>query len=307
MVLNALPDVPSGLARALTDFVAAGGSVAVFPPNNGDPSQYAAFFTSVGAAVPTRMDTATVRVDRIDLEEPFYRAIFQTMPRNVELPVVRERWNVRPAAGSDVLLRLQDGSSYLSRSLRGEGSVYLCAAPLAEGSSNLTRHSLFATSLLRMAELSRPMGALYYTIGDEASIPLDGTGPESEEPPHVKGANGIDLVPEVRRTPGRTNLMLHDQDLPDGPYFITSGADTLRAVALNLPRRESDLRAYTADELQALITERGLTSFSVLTDSANDLSLRLNELDQGRKLWKWFILFALLFLAAEVFLIRYVR
>lgn len=307
VVLNALPDVPSGLARALTDFVASGGSVAVFPPSKGDPAQYSAFFASVGAAAPTRMDTATVRVDRIDLEEPFYRAIFQTMPRNVELPVVRERWNVRPAAGSDVLLRLQDGSSYLSRSLRGEGSVYLCAAPLAEGSSNLTRHSLFATSLLRMAELSRPMGALYYTIGDEASIPMDGTEPTGDEPPHVKGANGIDLVPEVRRTPGRTNLMLHDQDLPDGPYFITSGADTLRAVALNLPRRESDLRAYTADELQALITERGLTSFSVLTDSANDLSLRLNELDQGRKLWKWFILFALLFLAAEVFLIRYVR
>jgi len=307
VVLNALPDVPSGLARALTDFVASGGSVAVFPPSKGDPSQYAAFFASVGAAAPTRMDTATVHVDRIDLEEPFYRAIFQTMPRNVELPVVRERWSIRPAAGSDVLLRLQDGSSYLSRSLRGEGAVYLCAAPLAEGSSNLTRHSLFATSLLRMAELSRPMGALYYTIGDEASIPMDGTGPTGDEPPHVKGANGIDLVPEVRRTPGRTNLMLHDQDLPDGPYFITSGPDTLRAVALNLPRRESDLRAYSAEELQALIAERGLTSFSVLTDSANDLSLRLNELDQGRKLWKWFILFALLFLATEVFLIRFVR
>jgi hypothetical protein len=45
----------------------------------------------------------------------------------------------------------------------------------------------------------------------------------------------------------------------------------------------------------------------VLEDGAGDLSLRLNELDQGRKLWKWFILLALLFLAAEVFLIRHLR
>ena len=45
----------------------------------------------------------------------------------------------------------------------------------------------------------------------------------------------------------------------------------------------------------------------MLEGGSEDLSLRLNELDQGRKLWKWFILFALLFLAAEVFLIRYVR
>lgn len=315
VVLNALPDIPGGLERALTDFVGNGGSLAIFPPSQGDPARYAALFAALGAAPPTRMDTATVRVDRIDLQEPFYRAIFQTMPRNVELPVVRERWGIRPAAGSDVLLRLQDGQPYLSRTLRtnaatqgdAAGSVYLCAAPLAEASSNLTRHSLFTTSLLRMAELSRPMGALYHTIGDEATLPMDGTGPEREEPPHLRGPNGLDLVPEVRRTPGRTNLLLHDQDLPDGPYFITYGTDTLRAVALNLSRRESDLNAFTPEELETLLTERGLTSFSVVSGGSDDLSLRLNELDQGRKLWKWFILLALLFLAAEVFLIRYAR
>ena len=307
VVLNALPDVPGGLSRALLDFVEAGGSIAVFPPTQGDPSRYSELFASLGAAAPIRMDTATVKVDRIDLQEPFYRAIFQTMPRNVELPVVRERWNIRPAVGSDVLLRLQDGAPYLSRSSRAEGSVYLCASPLAEKSSNLTRHSLFATSLLRMAELSRPMGALYHIIGDEARIPLAGIEIPTDEPPHLRGPGGLDLVPEVRRTPGHTDLLLHDQDLPDGPYFVTTGADTVLSVALNLARRESDLQAYTADELKTLLTDRGLTSFSVVESDGNDLSLRLNELDQGRKLWKWFILLALLFLAAEVFLIRYVR
>ena len=35
--------------------------------------------------------------------------------------------------------------------------------------------------------------------------------------------------------------------------------------------------------------------------------MRLNSLDQGTKLWKWFILLALLFLIAEVFLIRYLK
>lgn len=307
VVLNALPEVPGGLSRALLEFVEGGGSIAVFPPSQGDPARYTELFAQVGAAPPARVDTGLVKVDRIDLEEPFYRAIFQTMPRNVELPVVRERWSLRPAAGSDVLLRLQDGSAWLARSTKGEGSAYLCASPLAERASNLTRHSLFATSLLRMAELSRPMGTLYHTIGDEARIPLEGLAVATDEPPHLKGPNGLDLVPEVRRTPGRTDLLLHDTDLPDGPYFVTLGPDTVLAVALNLARRESDLRTYTAAELQAQLTERGLSNFSVIDDASADLSLRLSELDQGRKLWKWFILLALLFLAAEVFLIRNTR
>lgn len=312
VVLNALPDVPGGLTRALVDFVEAGGSLALFPPSisstaSSDPARYAELFAELGAAAPTRMDTATVKVDRIDLQEPFYRAIFETMPRNVELPVVRERWNVRPAAGSDVLLRLQDGSPWLARTTRGQGAVYFCASPLHERASNLTRHSLFATSLLRMAELSRPSGTLYHTIGDEARIAVNGLETVADEPPHLRGPNGMDLVPEVRQTAQGTELLLHDQDLPDGPYFVTTGKDTVLSVALNLARRESDLQAYTADELKTLLTERGLTSFSVVESEGNDLSLRLNELDQGRKLWKWFILFALLFLAAEVFLIRNTR
>ncbi|HRP00408.1 MAG TPA: hypothetical protein PLN54_13310, partial [Flavobacteriales bacterium] len=70
---------------------------------------------------------------------------------------------------------------------------------------------------------------------------------------------------------------------------------------------ESDLAAWDPDRLEEELAQRGLTSFSVLKEGTGDLSLRLNELDQGRKLWKWFIALALLFLALEVFLIRPLR
>ncbi|HRH39949.1 MAG TPA: hypothetical protein PK760_16480, partial [Flavobacteriales bacterium] len=158
VVLNALPELSSGLAQALDAFMRSGGSVAFFPPSNGDASLFASFFAQCGAAAPSRLDTSTVKVERIDLEHPFYRDVFTTMPRNVDLPVVHERWRLEPAAGSDALLRMQDGSTFLSRTAVERGSVYLCATPLAERSSNFTRHALFATSLLRMAELARPMG-----------------------------------------------------------------------------------------------------------------------------------------------------
>jgi hypothetical protein len=312
VILNALPDVASGLAQALNHFVENGGSVVVFPPsrNHGagsDPARYAALFAQFGAAPPALMDTALARVDRIDLDKPFFRDIFERMQRNVDLPVARERWSLRPAAGSDVLLRMQDGSPYLSRTPHGKGSVYLCASPLDERAGNFTRHAFFITSLLRMAELSRPMGSLYHTIGAEVSIPLDGVELPGDAVPRLIGPEGIDLVPEVRRTPGGTGLVLHDQDLPSGAYAVLLGTDTLMTLALNTARLESDLRTLTAAELEAQLQQHGLTTFSVLTTGTHDLSLRLSELDQGRKLWKWFILLALLSLAAEVLLIRYLR
>ncbi len=307
VLLNGLTEVPSGLAQTLDAFVKGGGSIAVFPPSGGDPTRYASFFGQFGAAAPARMDTNQVRVERIDLEQPFYRDIFQTMPRNVDLPLVRERWNIRPAAGSDALLRMQDGSVYLARTDRGRGSAYLFATPLAESAGNLTRHALFATSLLRMAELARPMGELYHTIGADAVVTIEGIEMNGEQPPHLLGPDGIDIVPEVRRAPGSTSLALHDEDLPPGPYALTVEKDTLMLLAMNLSRRESDLGAYTVEELKSALEERGLGTFSVMEEGAGDLSLRLAALDQGRKLWKWFIVLALLFLAAETILIRTVR
>ncbi|MBK9175753.1 MAG: BatA domain-containing protein [Flavobacteriales bacterium] len=304
VVLNALPEMPSGTAQALYEFARAGGSVAFFPPSQGDPTRFASFFDLFRTGAPARMDTGSIRVDRIDLEHPFYRDIFQTMPRNVDLPVARERWSLRPPPGSDVLLRAQDGTPYLVRVEQERGSIHFCTAPLAEQAGNLTRHALFATSLLRMAELARPMGSLYHTIGAESVLPLDGIDLADEAPPVLRGPDGLEALPEVRRRNGGSALVLHDEELPPGAYALVSGKDTLCMVALNLSRVESALGCFPPDELRSRLDERGLTNYRILTGGTEDLSLRLTELDQGRKLWKWFILFALLFLAAETILLR---
>lgn len=307
IVLNGLPDVSSGLLQALASFVDAGGSLCVFPPLQAEPVGHAELFNRFGAATPARMDTAGVKVERIDLEHPFYRAVFQTMPRNVDLPMVRNRWSLRPAPGSDVLLRLQDGTPYFSRSYSERGSVFLWSAALSEEAGNLTRHALFATSLLRMAELARPMGALYFTIGDRTTIPLEGLELPGEQPPVLRGPDGVDIVPEVRRMRGELSLVLHEEELPPGPYAVVVGNDTLHMIALDQPRVESDLSAYSVEELRDVLKDHGLDSYSVMDAGTADLSLRLTELDQGRKLWKWAIILALLFLVAEVVLIRWAR
>lgn len=304
VVLNGLSEVPSGLAGALKNFVDEGGSLAVFPAAKLDGSGLVPLLTPFGISGPSRTDTAAMKVDRIDLEEPFYREVFSTMPRNVELPLVRLRHAFVPRPGADQLLRLQDGSTFLSATRSGRGKVYMCASPLTEAAGNFTRHALFPTSLLRMAELSRPMGMLYHIIGEEATIALDGVEVSGEGAAHLKGPQGLDLVPELRRTPAGNAIVLHDQDLLPGAYALVLEKDTLQMLALDLPRTESDLSAYSPEELQRALEQHGLGSFSVLDAAPGDLSLSLKDLDQGVKLWKWFLIAALLFLALEILFIR---
>lgn len=306
VVLNALPDMPSGLANAVKDFVEGGGSLAVFPTEHADATGYRQALAQFGAAFGVR-DTAGVKVERIDLRTPFYREVFSTMPANVDLPLVRARYAITPAPAAEVLLRLRNGAAFLSATPQGKGRVYLCAAPLAAAGGNFSRHALFVTSLLRMAELARPMGALYHIIGQEAAIPLEGVEPSGEAPPHLLGPGGIDAIPEVRRTVAGTSLVLHDEDLVPGPYALTVDGDTVALLALDLARTEGDLAAYTTDELKALLDRHGLVTITVLDKAGNELAASLRDLDHGPKLWKWFILATLLFLLLEILLIRITR
>lgn len=307
IIVNGLPEVTSGLGQALAGFIEAGGSVVLFPPANLGPKGHADLFTRIGASATVHTDTATVKVDRIDLEKPFYRDIFSNMPRNVDLPQARERWDLRVPPGSDALLRMQDGSVYLSGVDRGKGTYYLCGAPLSAAGGNFTRHGLFAATLLRMAELSRPSGPLYHTVGGSTLLPMEGFDPAAEQVPHLLGPEGLDLIPEVRRIGGTTHLVLHDQDLPDGPYAVTLEGDTVRMVALNLDRKESDLALYSPEEVREVLERNGIKHVMVLEGGSDDLSLRLAGMEQGHKLWRWFIALTLLFLLSEALLIRFLR
>ncbi len=303
IVLNALPDVPSGTASALKDFVGNGGSLAVFPGKNPDAASWGALLAQFSASLGAR-DTAGMKVDRIDLQEPFYNEVFTAMPKNVELPLSRLRFRMTAPPTADVLLRLQNGDLFLSAIPSGKGQVYVCASPLNDDGGTFTQHALFVTSMLRMAELSRPMGALYHIIGAESNIALEGVDISGEEAPHLKGPDGTDLVPEVRNNLGTTSIALHDVDLAPGAYALTLGTDTIARVALNLPRSESDPSAFTAEQLKQRLAERGLSTFNVVEAGGENLAVRLSELDQGTKLWKWFVIAALLFLAFEILIIR---
>jgi hypothetical protein len=223
----------------------------------------------------------------------------------VDLPVVRTHHPLRLTAEGDALLRLQNGEVFLGSVRHGKGTAYVCASSLNERAGTFTAHALFVTSLLRMAELSRPADALYHTIGDGEAIPLQNDPPPGDVAVHLKGPNGIELVPELRRSPAGWSIVLHDLDLPDGPYALTHDTDTLMTLALDLSRTESDLGSYTAEELRTLLEQRGLGNIQVLDSGTSDIALSLDRLDQGVKLWKWAVLLALMFLVIETLLLRW--
>jgi hypothetical protein len=100
-------------------------------------------------------------------------------------------------------------------------------------------------------------------------------------------------------------LDVRDQVENSGIYAVMLEQDTIKRIAFNYDRRESDLNCFTADQVQKLIGEE-LNIYESSTDNV-DLSESIVAREKGILLWKWFIILALMFFAAEVLLLRLLR
>ena len=79
---------------------------------------------------------------------------------------------------------------------------------------------------------------------------------------------------------------------------------SIKDLAFNFDRKESDMNFMTKDDLQKQIDEKGLKNIQIIEPNEKTLTNALQEVNDGKKLWKLFLILNLIFLAAEILIIR---
>jgi hypothetical protein len=180
--------------------------------------------------------------------------------------------------------------------------VYVSAVPLNETYSNLPRHALLLPILFRMALLSGHDQPLFYTIGKDETIE---TGPiQVSEKQIIKLSKGNQtLIPDTRQQEGSTLLYVADQIQQPGSYLVKKQDSVLAIAAFNNNRRESDLTYLDKAYLSKMMPKGS----SVIQAGNGSLKSAVTETNFGLQLWKLCIILALIFVAAEILLVRFFR
>jgi hypothetical protein len=111
------------------------------------------------------------------------------------------------------------------------------------------------------------------------------------------------IIPDVKQQEGSTLLYLPDQLTETGIYELKKQDSTAAVLAFNDNRSESDLSYLTAAEL-AQIFPKNATLLNGNQLNAESIAGTANS---GLQLWKLCIILALIFLAAEILLVRYFK
>lgn len=314
VLIQSLPAVGNELRDALRAVVARGGSVVIVPaaPIASRPS-YQQLFRDLGlgavewesSGTPPEMREVAVP----SAQETFFRDVLGAPTRAVTMPRAAPvlRW---ARTGADIL-RLRDGDNYLSEFDSGTGKVYVFSAPLAAAYSDFTGHALFVPVLYKLAMRSfRDEQQLAYRLTQTAislTVPTVAAGPDqgADQTPFRLVRDSATWLP-VQRTQGNALRLEVPASLEaPGFYQVQRAGRVVATVAFNLSAKESELAAYSAEQLRAMVGpgQRNVRVLDGGTDEAVVAQLQAER--SGRPLWRYFLGLALACLLAEALIIRF--
>ncbi len=306
IILNGWNNFSSGAIELLHDFTQEGGTIAFFPGENIDQSSVNLFLAKLKGPRFQGLTSSGVKIQKIVYEDPFFQGMFEKKPDRLNLPSQSKAYQVSQRNGIYPLIQLQNGSPLLFR-LGGSNKCFVFASSLKDGFGSFKSNALFSSVLLRIAETSQRRYPIAVTIGSESQFPVFDV-PEGEEPLKLK-AGELEFIPETSKEKDLTFISISRRsvsaDLKSGLYEIFKGK-TLGFMALNYNRAESDAKILDGEAIQAAFSEKGIAnvSFASLKDASE---AALIKIEKPKEYWRIFLVLALVFLLAEMALLKWMK
>ena len=314
VLVKELARIEPGLRDVLAAATKRGASVVVIPTSNpAAHSSYHELFRALGvggeqwessAGIPVRQEVVMP-----NSRNSFFKDVFGAQPQRVALPQVAPVLQMRQA-GTDIL-RLRDGSSYLTQFASAMGQVYVFAAPFAKDYTDFTTHALFVPVLYRLAMLSYHADQQpAYRLGTTTlslSVPVTTERAASDEASYRLVHDSLTYIPAQRVQNGQLQLEIPAGLNAAGFYQLKRQGKIITTLAFNNRKQESELAAYSVAELRQLIGPNQPTVRVLDMGAQPEALTRYRNEQTGTPLWRYCLLLVLACLLAEAFILRFGR
>lgn len=295
VVVNGIDRIDPALGASLASYRHTSGTILFIPGTKPDISSYANTLSM--PSLKWNTNEVMEDLDKPDYNNPLFENIFEEHTAQLSMPRAKRQldWGQDRSA----ILKFRSGLPFLSQ----YGHLFILSSPLEKSSTDFYQHALFVPVMYRIAASGRKNESQLYYYLTESLVTVRADSIYGEEPVRLVGQQ--ELIPPQRKDVDKVIMELPKFSMNAGFYYAVFKKDTLDQVAFNLTRDESKLDRFTVAEL----TERfGNNKVSVFTSaSASSLGADIRERYLGTPLWKQALILSLLFLLAEVLLIRFLK
>lgn len=308
IIANGLKSIPSGLAESFKEYIETGHSLVLIPGEQCDLGSYNSFLSALEVGKISEVSLQQRRISEINYRNYLFKDVFGKIDKNIDLPDINSFYPLQVFSNSnaDVVLFDDKSNPLIATNPTGAGKFVFCAIPLSKTNELFMKHPLFVPLFYNMALYSGSSQSLYCVAGRESYIDISGFRPDQNTVLHIVDSL-TDIIPASRIIPGGTRITIPETLVRAGHYSVTSGNATHSLISMNYSREESATKYLQGNEIIEELKQAGIESVSSVDYLSENFRSNVAEQSLGTMLWKYFIILALVFVVAEIAIIRLMK
>ncbi|MBO9585523.1 MAG: BatA and WFA domain-containing protein [Flavobacterium sp.] len=293
IILNELTDIPQALQTTLKAFVAKGGNLVVIPSEKTSLSSLNALLGNFGKIQFGNLETNSKLITKINFDHPLFSGVFENKITNFQYPKVNSSFAV--SSPYPAVLSFEDQIAFVTSVQNPISGITVFTAPINSANSNFQQSPLIVPLFYKIAQNNQKTGVNALTIGNNQPYFAD-VLLTKDAILEVKGTDDS-FIPIQQILNNKVKLTFNDFPETAGNYSIFDKKEWVENISFNYKRTESDLSQVNTNVVSDFKT-------------ADTISTIFNTLQTERtdsQIWKWFVIFALLFLVLEMAIIKFVK
>ena len=289
IILNELVSIPVSLSNALQNFTNNGGNVLIIPAIKANISSYNQCLSGIGNATLSNETIADKNITSINYSHPVFNAVFDKQVSNFQYPIVHNYYSIN--APESAILSFEDNKPFLVQT----ANTFVFAASLNAENSNFIDSPLIVPTIYNIGRQSLKLPKLYYNIGEENSFDVN-TIMQQDAILKLK-LDAVEIIPQQQTLSNKVSVVTNETPETASTYAIANNNEVLEHISFNYNRSESNLRFQNLSSIQNATISNSLPE--LLTNIKSDTNINA--------LWKWFVIFALIFLIIEMLILKYFK
>lgn len=288
IILNEVSSVPKPLEDNLKAFVADGGVLTIIPSAEAKTD----FIKFVQTDFNIELSDYTKqpkKLTHISFEHPVFNDVFTKQINNFQYPIINESYHIK---GEQNILLLEDNKPFLTQ----KSNVFVFASSLNSQVTNFKQSPIIVPCLYNIAKQNSSISKTNYTIGIPNKINIASTQQNQEDVLQVKG-EAEQFIPLQQIYKDYVQISTTDLPKQAGNYSVYNKKSVLTNLSFNYSTKESKLE-YA--EINADAKEK-------LNNSVSQYFSKVKAGFEITELWKWFLIFALIFIGIEILLLKFLK
>lgn len=293
IILNELVEVPQALQTTLKSFVSKGGNLVIIPSEKSSVSNLNSFLDNFGKIQFKNIENKSKLITKINFDHPLFSGVFENKITNFQYPKTNTSFEI--SSPYPAVLSYEDQSVFATMIQNPVSGVTVFSAPINSTNSNFQQSPLIVPLFYKMGQNNQKTGVNALTIGNNQPYFVD-VLLSKDAILEVKG-NEDSFIPIQQILNNKVKLVFNNFPETAGNYSVFDKKESVENLSFNYKRSESDLSQINTNVVSDFKT-------------ADTISTIFNTLQTERtdsQIWKWFVIFALLFLALEMAIIKFVK